>query len=67
MSSQWREHVKQVNWELFDRGVEAFTWYALEETVKAAKSGALTTKATRGKEADQFAAYAAAGDRLSRD
>ena len=34
-SNQWRQHVKQVNWELFDRGVETFTWYALEETVKA--------------------------------
>jgi hypothetical protein len=21
----WREHVRQVNWELFDRGVESFT------------------------------------------
>ena len=31
-----RARVKQINWELFDRGIEAFTWYALEELVKAA-------------------------------
>lgn len=34
--SLWRERVKQVNWELFDRGTESFTWYVLEELVQAA-------------------------------
>ncbi len=33
----WRERVHEINWELFDRGAEAFTWYALEEVVKAAE------------------------------
>ena len=37
----WRERVEQINWELFDRGTEAFTWYALEELAKAAASAAL--------------------------
>jgi len=51
----WREHVRQVNWELFDRGVESFTWYALEETVRAAQSASLLTKAQLGPEAERFA------------
>ena len=32
----WQERVHEINWELFDRGTEAYTWYALEELVKAA-------------------------------
>jgi Cu(I)/Ag(I) efflux system membrane protein CusA/SilA len=33
----WRQFVEEkVNWELFDRGVEAFTWAALEEVAKQA-------------------------------
>jgi Cu/Ag efflux pump CusA len=51
----WRERVRTINWELFDRGVEAFTWYALEETVRAAKANSLVTKASRHSESDQFA------------
>ena len=50
----WREHLRQVNWELFDRGVESFTWYALEETVRVAKSASLLGQ-TRGLEAEAFA------------
>ena len=45
----WREQVRQTNWELFDRGVEAFTWYALEETVRAAKAAALLDQLMCGK------------------
>src|SRR5262249_16214588 len=33
----WREGVTQFNWELFDRGVEAFTWAALESVGRAAR------------------------------
>jgi Cu/Ag efflux pump CusA len=51
----WRENVKEVNWELFDRGVEFFTWYGLEEIVRAAKSGSLLPKTDRGGEAVSFA------------
>jgi len=54
-SQRWREHVKQVNWELFDRGVEAFTWYGLEETVRAASNASLLRKARRGAEAERLA------------
>src|SRR3954452_10712156 len=35
-SQLWQEHVHTVNWELFDRGIETFTWNAIEEVVKAA-------------------------------
>jgi Cu/Ag efflux pump CusA len=51
----WRERVHTINWELLDRGVEAFTWYALEELVKAANGVGLVSAATRGAEAKRFA------------
>jgi Cu(I)/Ag(I) efflux system membrane protein CusA/SilA len=54
----WRERVKEVNWELSDRGTETFTSYALEELAKAAQSSSLLSGATRGKETEQFAASA---------
>jgi Cu(I)/Ag(I) efflux system membrane protein CusA/SilA len=52
---QWHENVKQVNWELFDRGIEAFVWYALEETVVHAQAASLLDKAPRRDEAERFA------------
>lgn len=55
---QWKERVKATNWELFDRGTEAFTWLALEETVKAAQSKGLLASATRGAESERFATAA---------
>jgi Cu(I)/Ag(I) efflux system membrane protein CusA/SilA len=54
----WREHVDKTNWELFDRGTEAFTWYALEEVVKGAKNANLVTGASRGMPVAAFAAQA---------
>jgi Cu(I)/Ag(I) efflux system membrane protein CusA/SilA len=33
----WRVRVKEVNYELFDRGTEAFTWYVLEELVNGSR------------------------------
>jgi Cu(I)/Ag(I) efflux system membrane protein CusA/SilA len=52
----WEAHIhKQLNWELFDRGVEAFTWAALEEIGRAAKGRALLGKAPRGQEYMSFA------------
>jgi Cu(I)/Ag(I) efflux system membrane protein CusA/SilA len=54
----WRERVKTINWELFDRGVEAYTWFALEETAKAAKAEGLLGAGAAGAEAERFAAAA---------
>jgi Cu(I)/Ag(I) efflux system membrane protein CusA/SilA len=54
----WRERVATVNWELFDRGTEAFTWFVLEECVKAAQSKGLLAGAERGAEAERFATAA---------
>lgn len=51
----WSERVKKVNWELFDRGTESFTWYALEELVEGSRNVALLDGAPRGKEAERFA------------
>jgi Cu(I)/Ag(I) efflux system membrane protein CusA/SilA len=53
--SRWRERVKKVDWELFDRGVEAYTWLAIEEVVKGANNIALLTGAPRGAESKRFA------------
>jgi Cu/Ag efflux pump CusA len=54
----WRLRVKQIDWELFDRGTEAFTWYALEEVAKAAEQAKLLDDAPRGRDAKRFAAAA---------
>src|SRR5262249_23739097 len=51
----WRERVKTVNAELFDRGVEVYTWLALEEAAK----GANKNGAPRGAEGKRFAGAAA--------
>jgi Cu(I)/Ag(I) efflux system membrane protein CusA/SilA len=56
----WREQVGKVNWELFDRGTEAFTWYALEEVVKAADRVALVDGAEHAAETNRFAVAALA-------
>jgi Cu(I)/Ag(I) efflux system membrane protein CusA/SilA len=54
----WRERVRTIDWELFDRGVEIYTWLAIEETIKAARAqGVLATDAA-GAEAERFAAAA---------
>ncbi len=55
---QWRERVKAINWELFDRGTEAFTWFALEEAVKAAQVRGLLDGAPNGPAAAKFATEA---------
>ncbi|MBI3837326.1 MAG: efflux RND transporter permease subunit [Planctomycetia bacterium] len=54
----WRAHVHETNWELFDRGCEAFTWYALQELCKAAKTTGLLGHGQPGKQAEQLAAAA---------
>jgi Cu(I)/Ag(I) efflux system membrane protein CusA/SilA len=56
----WRDYVhKKVNWELFDRGVEAFTWAALEEAGKEAKEHGLLRGTPHGAELGRFAGQAA--------
>ncbi|MCC7086725.1 MAG: efflux RND transporter permease subunit [Pirellulales bacterium] len=54
-TEKWRERVGQVNWELFDRGTEVFTWYALQELAKGAQGVGLVTGAPRGQELKRFA------------
>jgi Cu(I)/Ag(I) efflux system membrane protein CusA/SilA len=54
----WRERVQKINWELFDRGTEAFTWYAIEEVAKAAKNQSLLAGAKQASETEQFVAAA---------
>src|SRR5262249_26344951 len=35
----WRRRIKEkINWELFDRGMETYTWLALEELAKASQT-----------------------------
>ncbi|OWK37678.1 efflux RND transporter permease subunit [Fimbriiglobus ruber] len=52
----WIESVNKVNWELFDRGTEAFTWYAIDELVASGSRVALVQAAPLGIEAERFAA-----------
>src|SRR5262249_17377476 len=49
----WTERVQQINYELFDRGTEAFTWYAIEELIKGARKLGLASPV-----AERFAAEA---------
>jgi Cu(I)/Ag(I) efflux system membrane protein CusA/SilA len=46
----WHERVQKVNWELLDRGVEAYTWLAIEELAKGAKNAGLLGGARHGAE-----------------
>jgi Cu(I)/Ag(I) efflux system membrane protein CusA/SilA len=77
----WRERVKKVNWELFDRGTEAYTWLALEEVVKAAENAGLLGDAAaerfaeaarqaqlskKGRDDAAFTPFAALKDELTR-
>jgi Cu(I)/Ag(I) efflux system membrane protein CusA/SilA len=56
----WQDYVHQkVNWELFDRGVEAFTWNALEEVAKEARDHKLLIAAPHGTELEKFVQQAA--------
>jgi Cu(I)/Ag(I) efflux system membrane protein CusA/SilA len=57
-SALWRDHVHETNWELFDRGTEVFTAYALEEVAKAGTAAKLTTDAPRGAELERFSTEA---------
>jgi copper/silver efflux system protein len=50
----WRKRVKKVNWELLDRGVEFYTWYAIEELAEGASHIGLVTGAPRGSETELF-------------
>jgi Cu(I)/Ag(I) efflux system membrane protein CusA/SilA len=53
--SRWLKKVTEINWELFDRGVEAYTWLSLEEVVKAAGDVGLLSGADHGQESARFA------------
>lgn len=54
----WREQVRQTNAELFNRGVEAYTWFALEEVVKAAEMQSLLADSPKGEASQRFTAEA---------
>ncbi|HEX7447320.1 MAG TPA: efflux RND transporter permease subunit, partial [Pirellulales bacterium] len=51
----WRDHVKHVNWELFDEGTRVFCWYALEELAKVAEQGGHLRGVRHGAETAGFA------------
>jgi Cu(I)/Ag(I) efflux system membrane protein CusA/SilA len=61
----WLERVKTINFELFDRGTEEFTWCALQELAKAAQKAGLLDAAPHGAETARFA-EAAVNDQLGR-
>lgn len=54
----WQDRFHQINWELFDRGTETFTWYAIEEVIKGAKNSTGFERPKRAADADRFAAQA---------
>ena len=50
----WQRRVKEINWELFDRGVEIYTWLALEEVAKGSRGRGLLVEAPRRSDTSQF-------------
>jgi Cu/Ag efflux pump CusA len=52
----WRQQVKQINWELSDRGAETYSAYALEELAHEALRDAKAADAPRAAELERFAA-----------
>ena len=57
----WTEFVqRKLNWELFDRGVEAFTWSALVEVGKDARGRGLLGDAPKGGDFARFLDQSAA-------
>lgn len=50
----WRDRVKSINWELFDRGVQVYTRLALEETVKCGRAFGLLNEAPRSGDSERF-------------
>src|SRR5204863_158313 len=54
----WRERVHEINWELLDRGTEAFTWYAIEELLKGASALSLVAGAPQAEVAERFSGEA---------
>jgi Cu(I)/Ag(I) efflux system membrane protein CusA/SilA len=60
----WAARVKEkINWELFDRGMEAFTWLALEELAKGTRGLHLLDGAPHGQKTDLFAEEAVKAER----
>src|SRR5258708_27153807 len=57
-SALWSERVHEINHELFDRGTEAFTEYALEEAAKAGVGAKLTEDAAQGAILERYSAAA---------
>jgi Cu(I)/Ag(I) efflux system membrane protein CusA/SilA len=57
----WREQVNKINWKLFDRGVEAYTWLSLEELAKGAKNQSLLAGAPHGEQMERLADEAVKG------
>jgi Cu/Ag efflux pump CusA len=65
--ARWQQYVHdKVNWELLDSGVEAFTWAALEETAKEARTRDLLPGAPRGAETLKFVEQSALARRGQR-
>jgi Cu/Ag efflux pump CusA len=61
-TDRWIERIeKKINWELLDRGVEAFTWAAMEEVGRSAQGRELLNEAPHGGDMARFVDEAARG------
>lgn len=58
---RWRDEVTQIDWELFDRGTEAYTWVAMEELAIAAIARKEPDRSPRFQELGDLAAAKDAG------
>jgi len=55
----WREAVREINWQLFDRGTEAYSWLVMQELAKVATSQSLVPESDAGAKFARFAAATA--------
>ena len=63
----WKEHIgKKVNWELFDRGVESFTWLSIQELAREASKRNWLEGSTSGPQLQAFLQEANKADRGER-
>jgi Cu(I)/Ag(I) efflux system membrane protein CusA/SilA len=62
-AARWRQEVRAADGELFDRGTEAYTWLALEETAQAARDQGLLDGAAHAAESERFAEEAVKAQR----
>lgn len=65
-NERWADHVKQWNWQLFDRAVPLYTWQAIEQLQKKSQSLGLWSGPTQARRASEGTAAISDSPSLAR-